>query len=132
MRLKRIRDYGTAKVVVRGVRHYNGLALSPRRVMARPHFAISVNGQLAGWIGYELRRPHVYEIAHLSVRPRFRRRGLAETAVGRVLFLVRRAGGRHVYARIRRTNYASQGLFRKCAFRRVSRGRRFYRFARGL
>lgn len=132
MKLHRVRDLGLARVVAKGVRRYNGVSLSPRRVLARPHFAIRVNGCLAGWIGYERRQPHVYEIAHLSVLPGFRRRGLAKSAVKRVLVRVRSAGGRLAYARIKRGNYASQSLFRKCAFRKVKRAERTYRFARKL
>lgn len=127
----RIRKVGLAKVVARGVRRYNGVSLSLKRILTRPHYTIMVNRQVAGWIGYEFRRPGVYEIAHLSVFPRFRGRGLAERATGRVLALVRRAGGRRVYARILRSNYAPQRLLRKFAFKRVSRGR-VCRFARSL
>lgn len=132
MKLCRVRDLGLARVVARGVRRYNGVSLSPRRVLTRPHFAIRVNGRLAGWIGYERRQPHVYEVAHLSVLPSFRRRGLAQNAVQRVLGLVRSAGGRLAYARIKCGNYASQSLFRKCAFKTVARKKRIYRFARKL
>ncbi len=48
MKLCRVRDLGLARVVARGVRRYNGVSLSPRRVLTRPHFAIRVNGSLAG------------------------------------------------------------------------------------
>lgn len=131
MELKRIRKLGVAKTVASGVRRYNGVSLTPGRIMSRPHFAIMVGGQLAGWIGYERRRPGVYEVAHLSVRPRFRGRGLAERATGRMLARVRNAGGRLVYARIRRSNYAPQKLLRKFAFKRTSSGS-VYRFTRAL
>jgi ribosomal protein S18 acetylase RimI-like enzyme len=131
MKLVRIRKVGLAKVVATGVRRYNGVSLSPRRILARPHYAITVHGHLAGWIGYEYRRPGVYEIAHLSVLPRFRRRKLGERATARVLVLVRNAGGHRVYARIRRANYAPQKLLRKFGFRRVTTGR-VLRFVRNL
>lgn len=132
VKLHRIRNLGLARVVAKGVRRYNGVSLNPSRVLTRPHFSIRVNGRLAGWIGYERRQPHVYEIAHLSVLPGFRRRGFAESAVKRVLVRVRSAGGRLAYARIKRGNYASQSLFRKCSFRKVTRRERIYRFARKL
>ncbi len=131
MRLQRIRDYRLAKRVARGVQRYNGVTLSARRVLAQPHFSVVVQGKVAGWIGYERRGRGVYEIAHLSILPRFRRRGLAERATGRVLGIMRRAGGRYVYARVRRSNYAPQRLLRKFAFKRVGGGRNL-RLARRL
>lgn len=131
MKLVRIRKVGLAKAVAKGVRRYNGVALSPGRIIANPHFAIMVRAHLAGWIGYELRRPRVYEIAHLSVRPKYRGRGLAECATGRMLARMRNAGGRMVYARVRRSNYAPQRLLRKFAFKRKNSGRLF-RFVRYL
>ena len=131
MKLVRIRKVGLAKAVAKGVRRYNGVTLSPGRIIANPHFAILVNGHLAGWIGYEPRRPRVYELAHLSVRPKYRGRGLAECAARRMLARMRNAGGRMVYARIRRSNYAPQRLLRKFAFSRVTSGR-VLRFVRSL
>ncbi|NLW17031.1 MAG: GNAT family N-acetyltransferase [Firmicutes bacterium] len=123
MKLMRIRKLDLAKVVARGVWRYNGVSLRPGRILATPQFAILVKGRLAGWIGYERRRPGVYEIAHLSVLPRFRRSGLGKRATVRMLAQVRRTGGQVVYARIRRSNYAPQCLLRKLGFRRVKGGR---------
>lgn len=131
MRLKRIREYDLARVVAKGVQRHNGVFLTPRRILSRPHFAIRVNGRLAGWIGYEARRPGVYELMHLSVLPRYRRRRLAERATARMLAMARHAGGRSVYARIKRGNHAPQRLLRKFSFRRVACGP-VYRFARSV
>jgi len=123
LRLKRIRDGGTARRVARGVRHYNGVHLSTRRVLARPHYAIMQLGRLAGWIGIERRSRGACEVCHLSVLPRYRRRGLAEAATRKAMGLVRSCGAHYAYARIVRSNRASIGLFRKLGFRRSSGGR---------
>lgn len=131
MQLARIRRVGLAKVVAAGVRRYNGVSLSVRSILSRPHYAILVSGRLAGWIGYEWRRPGVCEIAHLSVLPCFRRRKLGQRATARVLAFMRRAGGRRVYARVRRANYAPQCILRRFGFQRVGGGRILY-FARSL
>lgn len=109
--------------MARGVLHYNGVRLSARRVLARPHYAIVQSGRLAGWIGIERRAPAAYEICHLSVLSRYRRRGLAEAAARRTIALARKWGARYAYARIVRSNRASIGLFRKLGFRQARGGR---------
>ncbi len=129
MRLQRIREYRTAKRVARGVNHYNHVHIGARQVLRRPHYTIQVNGRRAGWIGCLGRGKGTYEVAHLSVLPKYRRHGLAESAVWRVLRIIRASGGRYAYARIKRYNRPSMGLFRKLGFRKI-RGGRVYRFGR--
>jgi len=129
MWLKRIRDYTTAKKVARGVCYYNHVSIGSRQVLQWPHYAILVNGHRAGWIGYRRSRSGSYEVAHLSVLPGSRRRGLAESAVRQILYKIRALGGHYAFARIRRYNRPSMGLFRKIGFRKT-KGGRVFRFAR--
>lgn len=131
MQLQRVYAYRQAQTVAQGVRRFNGVAISPRRVLQRPHFIIRTMGRIAGWLGYERRRPRVYELVHLSVRPRYRRRGLAERAVRRTLGKVRAAGGSYIYARVRRHNRPGMRLLSKCGFRRI-RCRRVCNLGRSL
>lgn len=123
MRLRRIWRLTAAKLVARGVRRYNGVRLSPKRVIARPHYLLLQSGKIVGWIGVERRNSAACEICHLSVLPAYRRRGLAESAVKQGLSLVRRAGASYAYARILSTNNASKGLLRKLGFRKTKGGR---------
>jgi len=123
LKLVRVRDLSTARVVSCGVRRFNGVSVSTSRVLSRPHFTIRAGGETAGWIGYEGRGRGTYELVHLSVRPRFRHGGLALGAVARVLNKVRAIGGRYAYTRINRRNVPSMCLARKMGFHKTSSGR---------
>jgi ribosomal protein S18 acetylase RimI-like enzyme len=123
MRLVRVRNLSTARTVAAGVRRYNHIRISTRRVISRPHFTMNRGGSIAGWIGYEGRGEGRYEVVHLSVKPGYRRGGLAKRAVASVIRRVRSAGGKLAYARIRSTNYPSISLFRKFRFRKLRNGR---------
>lgn len=112
-----------ARLVAGGVRRYNGVCVSPGRIMARPHFTIETGRHTAGWIGVEGRGSGVFELVHLSVKPAFRHGGLAQSAVARTLGLVRSCGGRYAYTRINRRNYPSMCLARKMGFRKTRGGR---------
>ncbi|MBS3986178.1 MAG: GNAT family N-acetyltransferase [Selenomonadales bacterium] len=122
MRLVRIRDWRKAGLVAAGVRRYNGVSVSRQRILSRPHFTIETGSRVAGWIGFEGRRPGVFELVHLSVKPQYRHGGLAQSAVYRVLNMVRSCGGRYAYTRINHRNYPSMCLARKLGFARTSRG----------
>ena len=122
MRLVRVRDWNTAKMVASGVRRYNYTYVSPQRVLSRPHFTLHCNQTIAGWIGYEARGAGSYELVHLSVRPAYRHGGLAQSAVATVLCMVRAAGGKFAYTRINSRNKPSICLARKFGFRKVRGG----------
>ncbi|MGI6357175.1 MAG: GNAT family N-acetyltransferase [Bacillota bacterium] len=126
MRLLRIRDTGIAAMVSRGVLRFNGVRISPSRVTSLPHYGIFASGQLAGWVGIELRRRGIYELCHLSVLPRYRRHGLAASACKRAIALVRRRGGRYIYARVKRGNHPAIRLMRKLGFQPAKGGRVIY------
>ncbi len=106
----RVRDWRKASMVAAGVRRFNGVRVSRQRILARPHFTIEAGSHVAGWIGFEGRGSGVYELVHLSVKPRFRHGGLAQSAVYRVLNMVRSAGGRYAYTRINHRNFPSMCL----------------------
>lgn len=122
MRLVRVRDRHTARVVCNGVRRFNGVSISVGRVISRPHFTIVTRGLTAGWIGFEGRGRGVYELVHLSVKPAYRHGGLAQSAVARVLGMVRSGGGRYAYTRINYRNVPSMCLARKMGFRKTHGG----------
>jgi len=122
MKLQRIRDYRTARTVAEGIRRYNGVAVSPGRLLARPHFTIVRGSDTAGWIGFEGRGGRKFELVHLSVKPRFRHLGLAQNAVLRTIGMVQSAGGKYAFARINSRNRPSICLARKLGFRKVRGG----------
>lgn len=123
LRLQRIRDRGTARLVAQGVRRFNGVSLSIRRILNRPHYAIVRSGKIAGWIGIERRSSGVYELCHLSVLPRYRRAGLGESASRQSIAVIRSWGGHYAYTRIVRNNKPSINLIRKFGFRQTRGGR---------
>jgi len=112
----------TAHVVCCGVRRFNGVSISAQRVLAHPHYTIEARGQTAGWIGFEGRGRGVYELVHLSVKPKFRHGGLAQGAVSRVMGMVHSCGGRYAYTRINHRNIPSMCLARKMGFRKTRGG----------
>ncbi|MBS3938452.1 MAG: GNAT family N-acetyltransferase [Peptococcaceae bacterium] len=122
MRLLRIRDYKTARTVAEGIRKYNGVNVSPKNLLARPHFTIARGPDTAGWIGFESRGRGVYELVHLSVKPKFRHLGLAQIATLRTLGMVRSAGGRYAYTRINHRNRPSMCLAKKLGFKKTHSG----------
>ncbi|MBS3951034.1 MAG: GNAT family N-acetyltransferase [Peptococcaceae bacterium] len=122
MNLVRVRDLSTARIVACGVRRFNGVSVSTSRIVSRPHFTIRAGGETAGWIGYEGRGRGIVELVHLSVRPKFRHGGLAQSAVYRVLNIVRTCGGRYAYTRINHRNVPSMCLARKMGFRKTQSG----------
>ena len=122
MNLVRVRDRSTARTVACGVRRFNGVSVSTGRIISQPHFTIRAGGETAGWIGYESRGKGVYELVHLSVRPKFRHGGLAQSAVYRVLNFVRACRGRYAYTRINHRNIPSMCLARKMGFHKTQSG----------
>lgn len=123
MQLMRVRDYATAKFVAQGVQRYNGVMLRPERVLTRPHYVVTSRGKIAGWIGVEDRGRKVFELCHLSVLPKYRRQGLAQSAFALALAMIRASNGRYTYSRIVRSNYPSICLVRKFGFRQTKGGR---------
>jgi len=119
----RVRDWRKASIVAAGVRRFNGVSVSRQRVLSRPHFTIETGSRVAGWIGFEGRGRGVFELVHLSVRPKFRHGGFAQSAVQRVLGMVRGSGGHYAYTRINHRNFPSMCLARKLGFRRTSNGK---------
>ena len=118
MELVRVLDMRIAKQVAERVNRYNDIRITAKRVLERPHFTIELNGEVAGWIGCEKRGAGKYEIVHLSILPGFRRYGLAEEATAILLEMIKRAGGRYAYVRIKRSNRASVKLAQKNGFRK--------------
>lgn len=123
MRLCRIRDRATARTVTAGIRKYNGVVVTPERILARPHFTIESGPYTAGWIGFEGRGRGVYELVHLSVKPNFRHLGLAQGATRQTIDLARKAGGRYAFTRINHRNRPSMQLARKLGFKQTHRGK---------
>lgn len=123
MTLERVRDSETARVVAAGVRKYNHIVCKTKDVLSTPHFAVLVDDQLAGWLGYRRarRKRHVYEIIHMGIKPDFRRQGLAKAAVLQVLDLVFDRGGQRAFVRINYQNEASMGLAKDMGFHLVTR-----------
>ncbi|MBS3874066.1 MAG: GNAT family N-acetyltransferase [Firmicutes bacterium] len=123
MRLCRIRDSVTARTVTAGIKKYNGVVVAPQRILARPHFTIESGPYTAGWIGFEGRGRGVYELVHLSIKPKFRHLGLAQSATKQTIALAKGAGGRYAYTRINHKNRPSICLARKLGFRQTHRGK---------
>jgi GNAT superfamily N-acetyltransferase len=123
MELVRIRRLSTARVVARRLRRYNGVNVRAERLVSKPHYLIRERGHLAGWIGYERCGRRSYEIVHMTVLPRFRRRGFAEEATIEILEKLRLIRARRAYVRIRRGNRVPMHIISQLGFRRTSRGK---------
>lgn len=134
MLLSRVRDSETAKVIALGVRKHNHISCKAKDVLRRPHFAVMVDDQLAGWLGYRHSRQNkdVYEMMHMGILPEFRGQGLAKQSTLEVLDLVYAAGGRWAFVRINYKNEPSMGLAKDIGFHLITRIDKVNYFCRKL
>ena len=134
MILSRVMDSETAKVIALGVRKHNHISCTTKDALSQPHFAVMVDDQLTGWLGYRRSRKSkdAYEIMHMGILPEFRRQGLAKQSVLEVLDLVYAAGGKRAFVRINFRNEPSMDLAKDMGFHLATRIGKVNYFSRKL
>ena len=65
-------------------------------------------------------------INNVAVRPEFRRRGIGETLLSRVIEEARRRNANAAFLEVRSANHAAQALYEKCGFRAIARRANYY------
>ncbi len=108
--------------------YYAELQGSNRNTMLVARARKDEGGNDVGIVGYIVARLVAGEvhINNVAVRDAFRRRGIGNVLLGRIVDHARREGGLVAFLEVRAGNIAAQALYRKCGFRPVARRRNYY------
>ena len=82
-------------------------------------------GRLMGYAGAHLAADEA-DINNVATAPEFRRRGVAEALLRRILELAEARGARHFYLEVRQSNLAARALYEKLGFRPLGLRRNYY------
>ncbi len=90
-------------------------------------WAAERSGRVVGYTGVELSAlGGEADVINLAVDPAHRRRGIGRRLLGEATAYCRARGVLLVWLRVRASNRAAQGFYRRCGFRTVGRFRRYY------
>ena len=95
-------------------------------LIAKPvHGSIIEPGPIAGYIVARETAGELH-INNVAVRPEFRRRGIGEALLNRVIEEARRRKANAAFLEVRSANQAAQALYEKCGFRAIARRANYY------
>lgn len=95
-------------------------------LIAKPADAAEV--EVGAIVGYIVARETAGElhINNVAVRPEFRRRGIGEALLSRVIEEARRRNAKAAFLEVRSANRAAQALYEKSGFRAIARRANYY------
>ena len=95
-------------------------------LIAKPaHGAVEDSGPIAGYIVARETAGELH-INNVAVRPEFRRRGIGESLLNRVIEEARRRKANAAFLEVRSANHAAQALYEKSGFRAIARRTNYY------
>lgn len=94
-------------------------------LIARPKSAETGSQQVAGYIAARATAGELH-INNVAVRDPYRRNGVANLLLTRVVEEGKRLGASMAFLEVRSGNTAAQALYKKCGFRAITRRPRYY------